>query len=210
MTLREQKKIKNKTAILQAAISLFNKNGFEQTSIEQIAKLAGVGKGTVYSYFQTKKDIIKGFCEFELEQIRNELLSKPNQDAPILDQMLNIYMTEFRHVTQNREFGRLFMRESIFPEDIDLQSNKEIEDKYFALLFPILARGQQRGELRSDMELLHITGHFYSLYLLIVSAWYTGRIDSEDVEQTMTSMFRQLLEGLQPGQTANTSDNEKK
>ena len=35
---------KTKQAILEAAIPLFNENGYESTSIEQIAKLAGVGK----------------------------------------------------------------------------------------------------------------------------------------------------------------------
>lgn len=198
MSLREQKKKKNKNAILQSAISLFNENGYNGTSIEQIAKAAGVGKGTVYSYFQTKKDIIKGFCEYELEQIHNELVSKSNQDAPILEQMLTIYMTEFRQVTGNREFGRLYMRESVFPDDADLDDNLEMENKYFSLLFPILERGQQRGELRKDIELLHITAHFYSLFILIVSAWYTGRIETEEVEQAMMTLFTHALEGLQP------------
>lgn len=198
MSVREAKKQKTKQAILEAAIPLFNENGYESTSIEQIAKLAGVGKGTVYSYFQTKKDIITGFCEYELEQIHKELVRRSNQDAPVLEQMLTIYMTEFRHVTQNREFGRLFMRETVFPNDYDIQANMEIEDKYFQLLFPILEKGQQRGELRKDAELLHITAHFYSLYLLIMSAWYTGRIPTEEVEQAMELLFKQVLEGLQP------------
>jgi AcrR family transcriptional regulator len=198
MSVREAKKKKNKQAILDAAISLFSANGYENTSIEHIAKIAGVGKGTVYSYFQTKKDIIKGFCENELEKIHLELVKRSDQDASILEQMLTIYMTEFHHVTQNREFGRLYMRESVFPCDSDVQSSQETDDKYFQILFPILQKGQNRGELRKDIELLHMTAHFYSLYILIMSAWYTGRISTEEVEPAMELLFRQVLEGLQP------------
>jgi len=198
MSVREAKKKKNKQAILDAAISLFSANGYENTSIEHIAKIAGVGKGTVYSYFQTKKDIIKGFCEYELEKIHLELVKRSDQDASILEQMLTIYMTEFHHVTQNREFGRLYMRESVFPCDSDVQSSQETDDKYFQILFPILQKGQERGELRKDIELLHMTAHFYSLYILIMSAWYTGRISTEEVEPAMELLFRQVLEGLQP------------
>lgn len=198
MSIREVKKQKTKKAILEAAISLFNENGYDNTSIENIAKIAGVGKGTVYGYFQTKKDIIKGFCEYELEKIHMKLVNGSNQDAPILEQMLTIYMTEFHHVTQNREFGRLYMRESVFPSDSDAQDNQEIDDKYFQILFPILQKGQERGELRKDVELLYITAHFYSLYVLIISAWYTGRITTEEVEPAMEQLFRQVLEGLQP------------
>ena len=198
MSIREAKKQKTKKAILEAAISLFSENGYENTSIENIAKIAGIGKGTVYGYFQTKKEIFKGFCEYELEKIHMKLVNSSNQDAPILEQMLTIYMTEFYHVTQNREFGRLYMRESIFPSDADAQDNQDIDDKYFQLLFPILEKGQERGELRKDVELLYITAHFYSLYVLIISAWYTGRITSEEVEPAMEVLFRQVLEGLQP------------
>jgi AcrR family transcriptional regulator len=198
MSLREQKKTKTRNAILEAAIALFNENGYDNTSIEQIAKAAGVGKGTVYSYYQTKKDIIKGFCEYEFDQIHNELVAGSNQNTPVLDQMVIIYMTEFNHITGNPEFGRLYMRESVFPDDCDVDRNLEIEDKYFSILFPILEEGQRRGELRKDLELLHITGHFYGLFILIISAWYTGRIPTEEVEMAMRTIFHQALEGLQP------------
>lgn len=198
MSVREEKKQRNKQAIVEAAISLFSAHGYENTSIEQIAKAAGVGKGTFYSYFQTKNDLIKVFCEYELEKIHQELVKRSNKDASILEQMLTIYMTEFHHVTQNREFGRLYMRESVFPTDSDIQDNLETEDKYFQLLFPILQKGQERGELRKDVELLYMTAHFYSLYIMIISAWYTGRISTDEVEPAMELLFRQVLEGLQP------------
>lgn len=207
MSVREEKKKRNKQAILEAAISLFSENGYENTSIEHIAKVAGVGKGTVYSYFQTKKDIIKGFCEYELEKIHQELVKCSNQEASILEQMLTIYMTEFHHVTQNREFGRIFMRESIFPSDSNEQDDEEIENKYFQLLFPILAKGQERGELRKDIDLLYITAHFYSLYILVIHAWYTKRLTTEEVEPTMERLFIQVLEGLQPKDTPYTKEN---
>jgi AcrR family transcriptional regulator len=198
MSLREAKKQRNKQAIVEAAISLFSAQGYENTSIEQIARAAGVGKGTVYSYFQTKKDIIKGFCEYEIEKIHLELVKRSNQDDSILQQMLVIYMTEFHHVTQNKEFGRLYMRESVFPKESDVEDNLETDDKYFQILFPILQKGQERGELRKDIDLLYMTAHFYSLYIMIISAWYTGRISTDEVEPAMELLFRQVLEGLQP------------
>ncbi|MGW8194630.1 MAG: TetR/AcrR family transcriptional regulator [Desulforhopalus sp.] len=198
MSIRETKKKRTKEAILDSAISLFSRNGYEQTSIEQIATVAGVGKGTVYSYFHTKKDIIKGFCEYELEEIHSELVTNSNHDDSILKQMLTIYLTVFRYVTKNKEFGRIYMREAVFPDDNGIQDHHEIDNKYFQMLFPILKKGQERGELRNDLELLHITAHFYSLYLVIISAWYTGRIETEDVAPIMGDLFRQALEGLRP------------
>lgn len=198
MSLREIKKENNKRAILESAISLFNENGYDNTSIEQIARKAGVGKGTVYSYFTTKKSIIKGFCEYELEKIHHQLIEQSNPDATILEQMLLIYMTEFRHVTQNPEFGRLYMREALFPSEADMNSSAELDEKYFDVLFPIFKKGQERGELKEDIELLHITAHFYSLFVILLHAWYTGRLVTDDVEAAMEKLFTQVLEGLRP------------
>ena len=198
MSLREEKKQKTKQAIMDAAITLFSTNGFENTSIEELARVAGVGKGTVYGYFQTKKEILHAFCDYELDQIHKELVKQANPDAPILEQVLTIYMTEFNHVTRNKEFGRIFMRQTVFPDENDAQDNLQIEDKYFQLLFPILKKAQDRGELRKNIELLHITGHFYGLYILIISSWYIGRIPTEEIGSALELIFRQALEGLQP------------
>lgn len=198
MSLREEKKRKTKEAILEAAIALFNEHGYDNTSIAQIALAAGVGKGTVYSYFETKKEIITGFCDYELDQIRRQLASRQDPDASVLEQMVIICMTEFRQLTANPEFGRLFMRASVFPDDSDREMGLAIDEKYFRLLFPIFARGQDRGELRKDIELLHITGHFYGMFILTISAWYTGRIATNQVEEALRMLFSQHLEGLQP------------
>ena len=59
--LREQKKERTKGAILDAALKLFTRKGYENTSIEELAAEAGVGKGTIYSYFKTKSEIFLAF-----------------------------------------------------------------------------------------------------------------------------------------------------
>lgn len=52
----DDKKIK-KELLVRAAISLFNKSSFEKISMDQIAKKAGVAKGTLYLYFKTKEEL---------------------------------------------------------------------------------------------------------------------------------------------------------
>lgn len=196
--IRETKKQETRKAIMQAAITLFSEKGFEKTSIEELARAAGIGKGTIYGYFQTKSDILHAFCEDELENLHEELTTNADREIPILQQMVSIYMSEFRHITENREFARLFMQETAFPRDVDLERHLANEDNYFKLLFPLLEKAQERGELRKDVELLYITGHFYGLYLLLVSAWFSGRVATDEAEVALETLFRQAIEGLQP------------
>jgi AcrR family transcriptional regulator len=196
--IREMKKKETRQAIMQAAITLFSEKGFEKTSIEELARAAGIGKGTIYGYFQTKSDILHAFCEDELECLHVELTTNADREIPILQQMVSIYMSEFRQITENREFARLFMQQTAFPRDVDLDRHLANEDNYFKLLFPLLEKAQERGELRKDMELLYITGHFYGLYLLLVSAWFSGRVKTDEAESALETLFRQAMEGLQP------------
>ena len=65
MSRRAAKKDLTRTQILSAAADLFAEQGYEQTSIDEIAKKADIAKGTFYYHFESKEDVVialrKGF-----------------------------------------------------------------------------------------------------------------------------------------------------
>lgn len=195
---REDKKRQTKKAILAAAVELFGTHGFEKTSIAQLAKAAGIGKGTVYSYFKTKQDLLLAFCEDELEYIHEQLERRTNRHAPVLEQLMTVFMAEFEYVTRNPEFGRLYMQEMVFPRRLMAEKHQDQENKFFDMIFPILRKGQEQGKIRPELELLHLCGHFFALYLLLLHAWYSSFIATEEAEESLRTLFTQALTGLQP------------
>lgn len=195
---REEKKKRTKKAILEAAVQLFGEKGFEKTSIAELARAAGVGKGTVYSYFTTKNEILHAFCEDELDFIHEQLTKYRDRDRSILDQMVTLFMAEFEYVTRNPEFGRLFMQEIVFPRKENLLSHKDQENRYFELIFPMIESAQRRGELRPEMDKLHICGHFFALYLLVLHVWYSDLVPMEEAESALRTLFSQAIQGLTP------------
>lgn len=196
---REEKKRKTKKAIIAAAVTLFTSKGYEETSIEELAKEAGIGKSTIYTYFSTKSEIFLAFCDDELEYIHQELAEKCGDLKTLLDQILALYMGEFRFVTRNKEFGRILMREMIFPKDLTVEKSNDLDNRYLDILITIFKEAQARGELRHDIELIFVAGHFYGLYIMTVSAWYGGRLHSEeDVYEAMKMLYEQALVGLAP------------
>ncbi|MEY3514580.1 MAG: HTH-type transcriptional regulator RutR, partial [Pseudomonadota bacterium] len=56
---RERRKQARPGELLQAALSLFVEKGFAATRVEEVAALAGVSKGTLFLYFETKEDLLK-------------------------------------------------------------------------------------------------------------------------------------------------------
>jgi len=51
--------------ILEAAHGLYQRYGYKKTTMDEIAKAAGITKPTVYSYFKGKKDILIALVEWE-------------------------------------------------------------------------------------------------------------------------------------------------
>jgi len=197
--IREQKKEQTRAAILKAALHLFTRKGYENTSIDELARTAGIGKGTVYTYYQTKSEIFLAFCEEQLEFVYRELAEKTDPQAPLIEQLMALFMGEFRFVSRNKEFGRILLRETVFPKDLTVERSGELDNKYINLMVPMFKQAQLCGELRTDLELILVTGHFYALYIMTVSGWYMGRLlNEEDVAMAMESLFEQALDGLAP------------
>lgn len=197
--LREQKKKQTKAAILDAALTLFSRKGYDNTSIEELSRAAGIGKGTIYTYFNTKSEIFLAFCEEQLEFVYKELAEKSDVRAPLIQQLLTMFMGEFQFISRNKEFGRILMREMVFPKELTVDRSRELDNKYIDLLVPMFKEAQSKGELRTDLELILVTGHFYALYIMTVSGWYMGRLFSEeDVYMVLESLFEQALAGLRP------------
>ena len=68
----------------QIALKLFLDRGFEQTTVDEIAKEAGISRRTLFRYFQTKNDLPWGDFQALLEGMRSRLAHAEN-DAPIID-----------------------------------------------------------------------------------------------------------------------------
>ena len=56
--LRERKKLKTKAAIQRAALRLFKRQGYEETTVEQIAAAADISESTFFNYFPSKEDVV--------------------------------------------------------------------------------------------------------------------------------------------------------
>ena len=183
---------------MEAAVRLFSEIGFEKTSIEQLARAAGIGKGTIYSYFQTKTEIFHAFCEDELDFIHREFLIKNDPDTLLIEQLMVLFAGEFNLVSKNKEFGRLLLQQTFFPVETDPAKTQATDDRLHALVFSICKRAQESNELRHDIDLLNIANHFYGLYIMTISAWYSERIQTEEVAPGLRILFQQALEGLAP------------
>jgi len=194
--IREQKKRQTRKAIIAAAVRLFAEKGYEQTSMEELAREAGVGKGTIYGYFSTKSEIFLAFLEEEVEHAFEALDAKRDAEAPLHEQLVAQMIGQLGYVTRNVQFGRIFAREMCFPEEKTVSSSRDLDMRYFSKLGEVLSVAQQRGELPTETDLLLLIGHLHALYLLTLSSFYQGDIETlDEAELMLHGLVLQTLKG---------------
>jgi AcrR family transcriptional regulator len=131
-------------AILTAARELFASQGYEETTIAEIARAAGVAVGTVYLYFQNKHDVLVDVCltlKAEVAQVIQspEILALPLQQVPRA-----VIEATFRTSRKNLRFMNSFQVEGQSPAEVArLQSAQdEVSGALNAYFQALIAQGQ--------------------------------------------------------------------
>jgi len=93
LATKEEKRID----ILNAAIKVISEAGFEGAKIEDIAKEAGIGKGTVYEYFESKNTLFLEMIHYSVEQYQAGLIKALAEGNNMLAKIRNLssYCAEF-------------------------------------------------------------------------------------------------------------------
>ncbi len=81
-TLRERTRRAVRAEIAQAAVALFAERGFDETTVEDIARAVGMTKRSFFRYFPAKEDAVFGGTEVLVEQVVADLEARPAAEGP--------------------------------------------------------------------------------------------------------------------------------
>jgi TetR/AcrR family fatty acid metabolism transcriptional regulator len=140
-----------RSELLTAARSIFGKKGFHDASIDEIAELAEVAKGTVYLYYKSKKDLYMEALKFGVESLNKQLKARAEAGATCVDTLRLLTETKISFFEENRDFFRIYYSElgklpghpSAIPFVRDLYSEQA---KVFE---SVLRSGIRRREIRN-------------------------------------------------------------
>jgi AcrR family transcriptional regulator len=83
---REEKKAQTRQRLLEAARTVFAKQGFARSSLDQVAEEAGLTKGAVYSNFANKEDLVLAVLEESFNRRIDDIVGRVDPDAPLEEQ----------------------------------------------------------------------------------------------------------------------------
>jgi AcrR family transcriptional regulator len=179
-----------KDNIIEAALTLFEEQGYHQTKVSDIVRDAGVAQGTFYLYFQSKEDLFRSIAESCLDEIAIALKQATEGGIPEDEayyQMIHRCLTAYFH---NKTILRIIYRNGIASQEI-----ADISEAFYCEMMTIIKeclRGSGAFEGYSEQQLEIMAYSKIGMVELVAYQWFVVRnsgseyIDS--IAQTIVGM----------------------
>lgn len=195
--------------ILAAAQEIFFAKGYYNTTSEEIAKRAGVGKGTLYQYFDSKMDIFMEMHRLYIKTFSEKMSELVQDDASFEDNLRR--MVHF-HIENMQDLTRYAMRvaSEVPPPELDNAKGKavimDLKNSIHLVMDRLILNGQQRGEIRMldpRVIICYLIGNFFGLSHLIqvdqISAEQRAELEQEVVQTVLHGLAMENC--LKPAET---------
>ena len=159
-----------KQEILEAAFELFNKNGYEKTTVNEIIKKANTSKGGFYYYFKAKEELLNSiYSIFDREYKKFYQSMDKNLDCLMQLKLLGQHISYYIEANVTPEILAELYRSQLKQKQ---QESFWGEDRYYLqLVQSIVEEGQKRGEIRDDITAKELTHHILLLERGIFVDW---------------------------------------
>ncbi|MBX9942232.1 MAG: TetR/AcrR family transcriptional regulator [Candidatus Obscuribacterales bacterium] len=182
---RERKRLETRQQILTAAASLFATRGYENTSIDDIAGLADIARGTIFYNFESKESIVFQLRVEAWGQFAAAALEKHQSGLKAIDCISHMILHCVKWCEDNPELAKVFfIPKGPLPE---------------ALIPLILIQGaQEEGSLRADLDAEWL-GHLFTFLILHGQGLSTsGTFGELGSEPHINKWTQSLLAGIAP------------
>lgn len=194
--LRARNRARTRALLLDAALALFVRQGYDATSIDEIAARAGVGRMTFFNHFPHKEDLLLAWVATRRERLRQALLAAAARELPARERIRAAF-GEMTALYEGDGASRPLLAQWVRTGG-PLSAHASDSAK---LLAAVIQEGQRRGELRSDAQARTAGAALLDLYL---GALYRWAAEPAPAPGALTRAVRAatdlLFRGLAPGE----------
>lgn len=141
--------------ILDAAAEEFAQHGFLQASMNRIVQKLGIAKGSIFQYFGTKEGLFRFVFDHAVNQVKKSLrqVREETSEADFFERIRRSLLTGIQFIDRHPHIYQLYLK-IIFQENFPLRNEFLQQVRLFSgkYLKPLVKKGIDRGELRSDLD----------------------------------------------------------
>ena len=191
-------KANKRELILAAAREIFGEKGYHSTTSEEIAKKAGVGKGTIYQYFESKQDIFLQMHMQYLKQYSENVVALIQENSTFEENLRRIIRYHLDNLQDLIQFGVQFMSRMQTDETKCTENHavmEEVKKQLSVEQYKLFDVAKERGEIIDVDPQLLITC-FSGMFVGIAHMVGMRELSVEEKQQMEESLIQIVLHGL--------------
>ncbi|GLC89861.1 TetR/AcrR family transcriptional regulator [Lysinibacillus piscis] len=181
--------------ILEAAAKSFTLFGYKATTMEQVAKIANVGKGTIYTFFANKEILFQEIVMSLVNEMKIEADAVLDASASFMDNAHQALMKLLQFREKHLLFAKLIEEEKELRTPAVKQVLAQIETEIISYIAELIQRRIDTGEIKNcDGQLVSYL--LFKAYLAFVVDWYESHGEVIEEERILNLFQETIFRGL--------------
>lgn len=187
MNRRKLRQKNHAAQILEAGEKLFAKKGFYPTTMEEVARAAGLAKGTIYLHFNDKRDLFFSIIEKKLDILLEKIEKEMRKDEFPSQRIKLAIGIHLRFLEENRDFFKIMQT---LPESLKQEMERKLkgrviekQSRYVEILDQLIRKGIRNQEIKpldSRKLAVILVGMMHSLTIYWISRKEKGSLSQDD------------------------------
>ncbi|HEU4429751.1 MAG TPA: TetR family transcriptional regulator [Myxococcota bacterium] len=187
---------RSRTKIHEAARALFREQGFDKTTLREIAARAGMGASSIYRHIRSKEELlIEDLGELQDEAWRRFRAAEP-RELSARERLRRFLDVEHALLAQDRDFTVIMLRATTHPEARVAKRVLALQDRTIGLIAEILQSARARGELEREADVLAAARTIAHVTSGARIAWANGQLDAEACREAIAAAVELLFAGI--------------
>ena len=192
--LRERKKARLRQQIIDTAIRLFRKHGYDKTRVEDIVRVLEISQPTFFRYFPSKDAVLRDVAVRGITCITGQLRSELATKATTTERLLRLYVDLARQTEADRPLWQAMVLSGAM-DPVRSPEVREHEEVAVGVLREILAQGQECGEITRAFPVVHLADFMEGLYNVVVREWAVDLTGPHSLTERTRSAVEFFLRG---------------
>lgn len=198
MSLREKKKAITKNKIFEVSGKLFKEKGFENTTINEITKEAGIAKGTFFNYFPTKEALLFYFAEQKADLVYKLIEKEIIGNLPTKIKIKKFLVTLAEIYEEDKDLTKLLFFEYgkyIANSRKFLVKERNPHSRVVKVIHVLLQEGKEKKEVRNSIDIQMAAETLDAMYFHTLMMWMKSE-SKQSFSKDISAKVDLLFEGI--------------
>jgi AcrR family transcriptional regulator len=168
---RDINKADKRRRIREAALALFSAQGYEATTLRQIARRARVALGTLSLYADDKRDLVLLIFNEMVPKVIDDAAASANKKAMLLDKLVTFFGAFYENISRNFTLARIHHQLNFYSTGRHTVEYNALRARVFTMLEEIVRQAQRSGEIGSREDPALIARYVFFCYSAAVRWW---------------------------------------